>query len=509
MKRNIAFIVCLLLAASLFASLKPVVSINPFFTFDNSPSGIELGHGTWKQSVGLQNPDWWETRQDYWNKAFDKMDFMNLGFVVDTDMIDIVSITDILQDSFMQFTNDGRIMSNVPFVNGASVDLTFPRVSYIDYTNNGIYLSIGRRQIKWGPSTYDMAISNSQPFLDNFYGSYTTDISSKWDFTYSFMGIAYKHLFDVGVPATGAPQSTFTHRFIFENDNIRLSFAELNNIYGKQASLLDFSPLALWHDNFQDDCSNVMINVAAEGKIGPVRLYGTFTMDDFALGAEVAAGEKFGDKPTAMGFTAGIDLHLIDGEEVTESNFRYSDYVLAEKTFKERSGLNLSYEFFLCSTFMYNRENNPAGQFTSPFQFNSIAGYVGKFYDDDAFYLGFKYGPNTMVNRVSLEYVDNPIQAHVTAELISRGSYYINSPYNRTYFNAHADELNAIRLSGAVINALKVEAGISYALQDALVLKASAGFTKDLTHGTQSIQATLGSCISVCDIDWKNIFRQI
>lgn len=501
MKRFVSVLTVLLCATLVFAAMIPVVNFKPYFTFDNSPSGISLGSTTWKNTTGLVNSNWWETRQDYWNKAFAKEGFADFGFVLDTAKVDMVVIVDFMQDTYMQFTNSGNILTNLPFVNAGSLDLTFPRIGYIDYTSSDedIYVSIGRRQVKWGPGTYDMAISDSQPFLDNLYASYRSDISDSWKFTYSFLGIAYKHYLDVGVPAEGAPRSTFAHRFIFENKNLRLSFSELNNVYGKVPTLLDYTPIALWHDNFQDDCSNVMINVAAEARLGALRLFGTFTMDDFQLPTEKGSSDKFGEKPTAMGFSAGLEYHVFDAEEVSSSKFSYKDYALKEETFKKEGGMNISYEFYLCTTFMYNRAPD-GGKFTSPFQINSIAGYVGKFYDNDAFYLGFPYGPNTMVHRFSIEYNEKPLKAHFIAELIRRGSYYIDSTYNKTYFNANASSLNAIKLSGDITTALKTEFGIEYHLQSAIKFNASFGYTKDITHNTHSFQAIVGTSIDVCSI---------
>ncbi|MCQ2412810.1 MAG: hypothetical protein MJ057_07635 [Sphaerochaetaceae bacterium] len=497
MKKIISALVALLIASSVFAAVLPVVNIKPYFTFDNSPSGIALGSTNWKNTTGLVNSNWWETRQDYWNRAFEKEGFADFGFVLDTDQVDIVAIVDLMQDSFMQFTNEGSILTNLPFLNQASIDLTFPRIGYVDYTssNEAFYLSIGRRQVKWGPSTYDMAISDSPPFLDNLYASYSSDFGDNWNFTYSFLGIAYKYYLDVGVPAEGAPRSTFAHRFIFQNPSLRLSFAELNNIYGKQASLLDFTPIALWHDNFQDDCSNVMINVAAEAKLADFRLFGTFTMDDFEMGTETGSANR---KPTALGFTAGIEWHLFDARPTTSSKFSYRDYALKEETFKKEAGMNISYEYFLCTTFMYNRAPG-GGKFTSPFQFNSIAGYVDKFYDNDAFYLGFPYGPNTEVHRVAMEYDEYPLKAGFVAELIRRGSYYIDSTYNTAFFNSN-DWLNAVKLSGVVTTALKLKFNLALQLQDAIRIDGSVGYTRDITHSTQSFQVTLGTSIDVCHV---------
>ncbi len=512
MKKTLSAILMLLAAFAVFASVGFVLNVKPYFTFDNSPAGIAEDSSwlNWKNSStgkGAVNDDWWETKQDYFNRAFSKPGFLDIGFVVDTDKVGMVFLLDIRQDTFQHFKDNGKILTNIPFV-GAIVDLNFPRVGYVDYTSSdeSFYASVGRRQIKWGPSTYDMAISDSQPYLDNFYLSYNTPVGGgMWNFKYDFLGIAYKlfmnydHNVDGG--SRGGQKSTFAHRFAFGNDSVRIAVAELNNVYGKEPSLLDFTPLGIWHDNYQDNYSNVMLNLAVEGVVGPVRLYGTFTMDDFDLPHELGS-DGWSGKPQAMGFTAGVELHILDGEPVESSQFEYGEYALKDDTFR-RIGLNVGYEFYYCSTFMYNRDVN-AGKFTVPFQFISLTG-AGYCFDDNAFYLGFKYGPDTMVNRLSVEYEANPLSAFASAELIMRGCYTIDSEYgDKEYYKSEG--LSKMKLNEPIVTVLKLQAGASYNVQKGLKASASLGFTQDITHGTSAFAATIGASVAVMDVDWNALF---
>ena len=451
MKKSLFVILLILTAFTAFASVGFVLNVKPYFTFDNSPAGIAEGSNwlNWNNSStgeGPVNANWWETKQDYFSRAFSKPGFLDIGFVVDTDKVGMVFLLDIRQDTFQHFKDDGKILTNIPFV-GAMIDLNFPRVGYVDFTSSdeSFYASVGRRQIKWGPSTYDMAISDSQPYLDNFYLSYETPVGvGTWNFKYDFTGIAYKLFMNYSHNVEGGQKSTFAHRFAFGNDSVRIAVAELNNVYGKEPSLLDFTPFGIWHDNYQDNYSNVMLNLAVEGVVGPVRLYGTFTMDDFDLPHELGSGSWSG-KPQAMGFTAGVEVHILDGEPVESSRFEYNEYSLKDDTFR-KIGLNIGYEFYYCSTFMYNRDKN-AGKYTVPFQFISLTG-AGYCFDDNAFYLGFKYGPDTMVNRLFVEYESNPLSAFASAELIMRGSYTIDSKYgDKDYYESKG--LSTMKLNEA------------------------------------------------------------
>ncbi len=511
MKKLLLILVALLCVFSIWGGVNFVLNVKPYFTFDNAPAGIgeDIGTLQWnnttedsKTSEGLVNDNWWETKQDYWLRAFEKPGFLDLGMTVDTDKVDMVFILDIRQDTLQHFKDNGKILTNIPFV-GAFIELNFPRVGYVDYTSTdqSIYLSVGRRQIKWGPSTYDMALSDSQPFLDNFYASYNTPFAKDWKFEYSFIGIAYKYFLTYSADLPGGPQSTFAHRFSFSNNNIRIAIAELNNVYGKEPSLLDYTPFGLWHDNYQDEFSNVMLNVAVEGSIGPVRIFGTFTMDDFDLPHELGS-DGWSNKPQAMGFNAGVEYHILDGQEVKSSKFEYSDYAIVEETLK-KTGLNVGYEFYYCSTFMYNRDKE-AGKFTSPYQFISLVG-SGYCYDYNAFYLGFKYGPDTLVHRLYVEYEASPVKAWGYAELIMRGSYTIDSKYgDKQYYKDNG--LNTMKLTDPVTTTLKIELGASYNVQKGLQGLANLGYTRDIAHKTQAFSVTVGASVAIMNVDWKNLF---
>lgn len=502
MKKLTALICVALCVFSLFAaSVRPLVNVKPYFTYDNTPSGFD------PDDAGLVwdlNDDWFFRRQDYWLKGFETPSFLDLGLEATTDNLRLVMLFDLGQDHLARMKDSGDIFLNVPFM-GAPIDLSFPSVGFVEYTSSdgNFFASVGRRQIKWGPATYDMAIGDSQPYLDNIYLTQNFPFGDKgWSFWFNFIGIWYKYFLNYGQENWLGPQSTFSHKFGFENDNFRITFAELNQVYNKYPSLLDFTPLGVWHDNYQDEFSNVMLNVSVEGLVGPVRLFGSFTMDDFDQGREIDPNYGISDKPQAMGFIAGAEINLLDGKKLESFEFTPSDYMIREKTFKKDTGLNLGYEFFLCTNFMYNR-NDTAGMFASPFQFFSFAcGYVS---EGDAFYLGFKYGPGTKVHRFYAEYTDSPIQAGLSVELITRGSYGLGSTYGDKPALA-AMGIKPMELYGPLTQAIKVEGSLTWQLQKGFKATAQLGYTADLTHSTGAFTAKVGAQIAVLDVDWSHLF---
>ena len=176
MRKLIAVLCILLVAGALFAEVKGVVNFKPQFKFDNTPAaGVETegyyNNIGWKKETGNQLDDWYMTKQDYWLEAFREPSILDLGFVAQGDKFGVVFIMDIRQDTLAYFKDGNKgNWSNIPFLR-LMIELNFPRMGYIDYrsSDGNFYASLGRRQIKWGPATYDLAIADSQPFLDNAY----------------------------------------------------------------------------------------------------------------------------------------------------------------------------------------------------------------------------------------------------------------------------------------------------------------------------------------------------
>ena len=521
MRKAILVLLAVLCAASMaFASVKGVVNFKPYFGFDNTPAaGVSRdGYNNigWKQESGAQLDNWYMTKQDYWLEAFRTPGILDLGLVAQGDKFGVVFIMDVRQDTLAYFMDGNKgNFSNIPFLTHM-IELNFPRMGYVDYRSTGdyFYASVGRRQIKWGPATYDLAISDSQPYLDNAYLKIDIPMKNGWKFWYDFTGIAFKYFLNYGKYldasyvedpeySTWGPKSAFTHRFAFENQNLRFSFAELNVVYGKDPSLLDFSPTVVWHDNYQDDFSNVMLSFTFEGKFGNLRTYANFTMDDFDLPHETPEPGTFSGKPPAIGAYAGVEVNLLGGKEVKSSKFSYQDHALRDDTFKSQTGLNIGLEVYYCSKFMYNRKHD-VGKYTSPYQFISFAG-KGYCFDTNAFYLGFKYGPDTILGRLYAQYNDNPYSAYVSAEYLKRGSYGIDSPYDPEWSKEHLK--TPYDITAPVTDILMFEAGFAYYLQEGFKVDASLGLTMDLTHGTQAFRGSVGASIAVCDVDWKNLFR--
>ena len=450
--------------------------------------------------------------QDYWALAYNKPSFLDFGFVAKSKNFGLVARFDIMQDVLTNLEEPSSLKTNIPFI-GALLDLTFPRVGYVDFLSNdeSLYISAGRRLLKWGPASYDIQVDASQPYLDNIWASYTTDVNNtgKWKFNYNYVIVSPKFWMDykndMGFPNT-VEKTILGHKFNFYNDNVRLSFGELANVYNKTPSFFDLSPLVIWHDGNQDDTVNVSLYLSGEGKAGPVRMFGTFNMDDFDL-----PHETHSDKPVAMGFNAGIEYHVFDGNPITSQEFTKEDYILKEATLKEDNGLNIGFEWYFVSPMMYNRtsdldDDQRNGKFTIPFQFVSLIG-DGYVYDYDAYFLGFKYGPNARLFKLYAEYKDKPFEANFIAELLTRGAYSIESSYGNRDKLDEMGVIEMLKLAGEKTTVLLLNADFAYYIQDSLKLLTGIQFQQDFTHKKSAYAFSLGFSCNPFNTDWKNLFK--
>ena len=515
-KKVLVFALVLLCSLSLWAGIDTILSVKTYFTGNNIPQpGISYddakGEYAWDN---VEDPDfwnsldndWWMKRQDYWMNAYDKTSFLDLGLEAHLDNFLLVTRMDIMQDVLVNLRDPASLNTNIPFI-GNLIDLSLPRLGFIEWSSEGgnFFISLGRRLIKWGPGTYDMTISDSQPYLDNIWTEFKLPLANDWNFDFNYVIISPKMWMDYNESGKNhdVQKTIFAHKWSFYNNNFRITIGELNNIYGKDPNFLDASPLIIWHDSNQDDYSNVFLHLVLEGKVGPVRAWGGFAMDDFDLPHETGSA-----KPMAMGFSAGVEYHVFDGEGIGDAKFDRRDYTLREETFKVENGLNVGAEWYHLSPLMYNRREdiaNGAGKFTIPFQFVSLVGedYV---YYNDAYYLGFTYGPDSSLFRFYAEYTDAPIEAKLSVEYLVRGQYGIESKYgDRSAIDSHFGG-SLLALAGNKTSVLLIDADFAYYLQEAFKVNAGIEWQQDLTHSKSAYKLTIGASINPLDVDWKNLF---
>ena len=167
-----------------------------------------------------------------------------------------------------------------------------------------------------------------------------------------------------------------------------------------------------------------MIEVSLEGKIGPLRLWVEYAQDDVYFSGEGG----FNNKPTGIGIGTGFDYRIQNGEEFSSTVRKNYEYALKEENLKDEEGIHLLGEFYWATNYLYNRRekygknlftNDGLGKLTLPYRFySSYGGFTDK---TDAFYLGFPYGPGSILFTLSLEMENKMVKGDIYASLLMRG----------------------------------------------------------------------------------------
>jgi hypothetical protein len=388
---------------------------------------------------------------------------------------------------------------NLPFLeDGLSpiLDVNFPNIGYAEWRGEEFSLSLGRRKIAWGPGTWSLALSDSAPYYDHLELDWERRVEGGGAWRYSFLVISADRA-AAADPVLDGPswrvrptQKTIAaHRLVWEGDRLRLGLGELNLIYGVSPDLQDLSPFGIYHNTYQDANANVMLEASAESRLGPLRAYGEFVLDDFVMPKE---DPRY--RPAAMGWLFGAEAELLRGRplggEAEAAYARDSLRALREPTFARPGGLKLRFEHYRASTYLYNREK-AEGKFTYPDLRFTVAQYASGIepryaYVPAAFYLGFPYGPDAVLDLIQATWEDDPLRASLRLEYLRKGSYGILSPYGPddnlyAWLAFAAPVSSSLRASLdaelRLADWLRVSAGASLAVGDALEWELRLGAT--------------------------------
>lgn len=374
---------------------------------------------------------------------------INFGLEMRQSGAELVFRVDIRPD-FLSFLTEPYI-SNLPWLDrpliAAIGDVNMPTVGYMDYHGTNIELSAGRRKLHWGPARYGLAISDTAPYLDHLWFSYQFNMPhSVW--WYNFVAISSDR---AGQSWSNLDQSRFGYKTIFahragyQNDRIRIAIGELNLVHDIAPNLVDMSPVAAFHNLYEDSYSNVMLDASIEARLGSFRGYSEFVMDDLVMNWESWQG-----RPTALGWNFGLEWNLVVGLPYKAPRMSERDYMLSESTFKQSGGFSLGFEHYRTTTYLYNRENiSGKWTLTDHRLVNSNVGYIDS---GEAFFLGFAYGPDVALDMACMRWESEKLKAEMTFALFQQGSYTIKSPYPpadgaATWFSLKEPVARQIRLS--------------------------------------------------------------
>ena len=197
-----------------------------------------------------------------------------------------------------------------------SMDMNFPRNTYLCFNFKDNFLMVGRTKLKWGYWDYPVSISDYAPYFDNI--TYIFKSGNWFSYTYHLIWLdpiltldEYK-LQESIRPVNSDPLSPYydrskvlvAHRLDFHLiSNFLFSIGELNMIGGKYPDLFTISPANVWHNNYTESFTNSIGTLQISWTpIKGLNFYFDFALDDFA----VPLTEAEDVKPTAYGVSAGI-----------------------------------------------------------------------------------------------------------------------------------------------------------------------------------------------------------
>ncbi len=436
----IPFLVFLVLLP-LPSSIRVGADITPAFRWDGYPllksgkSDVYSRTNDFLDSVSLE--DNWERLQDSLLRFEQRESLASAFLEIENHGFSFALKID-LREELYDFTS-ASTWSNIPYVGNTKYAVTnaqYPSVAYGEYSSPDFYVSIGRRLFLLGPGEYSFILSPSQPYLD--YASFGLSYNApSYTLAYKFFALSSANaVFNRAKTETDSDvmKTVFIHKVSYERKNFIIGLSELNLVYDTTPSLVDFTPFVLWHNQYQEEHSNVMIELSIEGKIKSVRLWALYAQDDICL-----RNESNNLKPTALGFAAGFDWHISYGKKFTSPIRRNSDYMMRENTLREDGGLHLEGEAYWATNWLYNRRSDDGGGgFTSdkygkimlPYRYySSNGGFVDV---DDCFYIGFPYGPGTILSKLSISYENEDFRIEGYGSLLMRGDITIDTPVEKS-----------------------------------------------------------------------------
>lgn len=506
-KRIIVFLLVLIASLPAFSSIRPFLSISPYFVMDghevmysSEPNNFQ---GLLDRYDGIPSSS--ETIQETILRFGERKPLLEAGFEIEGERVFFALKIEIREELYNFVTVSPK--SNIPYLGNtryAITDAQYPQVAFLEYSNPYLLFSIGRRKLDMGPGKYSFILSSeAQPNLDSLVlGAFYNEGDFSLD--YSFYAIpGTGEVFSSYGVASNIYKTFFVHKVAAANSHFRFGLSEINCVYGSYPTLMDFTPFVLWHNLYVDEHSNVMIEVSLEGKIGPVRLWGEYAQDDLYLNFGGLTEGGFNNKPTAIGVGLGFDWLLMDGEEYGRSDRSTLGYAFKEETLEEKGGLHLYGEFYWASNYLYNRRdhgvegeefyaNDKYGKFTLPYRFYSSHG--GTTDKKDAYFLGFPFGPGTIYGMVSLEGENSRMKYGVGLSLLMRGEKNINSPIDSSSATDCIELQGEIKRIWSISTSLRLNASEIYR---GLELDASTTFSYDEYYSTWVPEIAIGVVVTI------------
>jgi len=311
--------------------------------------------------------------------------------------------------------------SNFPIIREGTIniDANFPQVAYLEYSREHILISLGRRKISWGPGIYHLGISGIAPYFDNLYLDFSVPTKKgEWGFRYVIITTDNRAMRRNTETEDPLYKTLVAHQLSYQWPRIKISLLDYSLVWNRVPDLQELAPLLHYHGLYQED-QNVMLGIALDMLPGDnFRIYMDCIFDDFKLSVESTESN-----PGAAGAILGTQIRFLRGKPVVTELNQTEDHILDDRTFPLQGGLILQFEQVWASKYLYNRDVEE-GKFINP-QF-----YIWKFDPADInTFFGAAYGPDRLIERLSLTYENNPFKADFLFEYHLIGGLGIDGPY--------------------------------------------------------------------------------
>lgn len=434
-KRIILILVFILIGASLSSSIDYGVSLTPTFIIDKYPLINPEAKFANEKSLDKSADNSYETVQDSLLRFSQRESLSSIYLEVDKGNVFSAIKVDIREDLYNFISSSPS--SNIPYLGNtkyAVMDAQYPRVAFLEYSIPSFYVSFGRRLFNLTGGKYSFILSPSQPYLDHIAFGFNS-IENDWILGYKFYAFSSSNAsFNPLKKANTSDvyKTIFVHRVFYENSFLIIGLSELNCVYDAYPTIGDFTPFVLWHNQYQEEHSNVMIEVSVEARIKKLRLYALYAQDDIMMKNE---GNNL--KPTALGFAFGFDYTISEGKEYVSPRKSDIDYILTDSSLETKGGTHFSGSIYWATNWLYNRRSSGPnsnytsdkyGKITLPYRFYSNnGGFTDKW---DAFYLGFPYGPGSIIGELTFSSEKEKGYFSVSLSLLLRGEITIDTEIN-------------------------------------------------------------------------------
>ena len=351
---------------------------------------------------------------------YERPSFANLNLDLNNKNFRLFMQIDLRSDLKADLDNFSFTNLPVPLNRNIYIDPNFPQVGYGEYKSEFFDFSIGRRKVDWSPGYYGLGFSDQAPYLDNISFDLKS-VEEKGQWIYSFIVATIDNRASSTLAETSSIDAykTFAaHNIAWIQAKFIFSITDYNLIYGRIPDLQDLAPFIHYHGLYQKG-QNVALGITADSLISNnFRLYGEFFIDDFKISIE-----STDSNPGAMGAIVGLQYRFLSAIPTISPLESAAKHTLKNKDFSMLGGLVFRWENIWTSEYLYNRENI-TGQITNPLYY--MMEYKPQIINT---YFGAAYGPDRLIERLSLTWDGNPFKTGVVLEYHLVGNHGINGDY--------------------------------------------------------------------------------